>query len=84
MQVAHRRNEPNELVGGLALGAIALAVLAAFAYSPIGTLAALVVAPVAFIASVRVDEYGSAPLRTLQRISMAVAILGVAAAFVLF
>ena len=84
MQAAHRRTEVNELFGGMTLGAIALVIFAAFAYSPLGTTAALIVAPIAFIASVRVDESGVAALRTLQRISTAIAVLGVVAAFVLF
>ena len=84
MQATYRRNEPNELFGGFALGAIALAILAAFAYSPLGTFAALIVAPIAFIASVRVDDSGVAALRTVQRVSLGVAVLGVVAAFVLF
>ncbi len=84
MQAAHRRNEPNELFGGVALGGIALAVLAAFAYSPLGTVAALVVAPIAIVSSLRADGVGAAGLRTVQHISLGIAVLGVLAAFVLF
>lgn len=84
MQAAHfRATRSAEIKGVLALALIGVLVLFAFAISPMGTVAAAIVAVVAYPLAGR-DVSSSTALRGVQRASLAIATIGVGAAFLSF
>lgn len=84
MQAAHyRQPDTNEWLGLFVLAGLGLAALLAFAFSPLGTVAALIVGAVAYALAGR-DDAGNTTLRVVERLSLVCATLGVLAAFALF